>query len=355
MNLTDLVILLLILLTIVRGAEIGLVRQVSSLVGLTIGIVAGSLISSWVKLLLHERKINTLDRAFGSVIGVFICLMLVWFGSAVISAIPSPWLQQNVRDSRSIVWLDRKLPPATDIMKWFEGSLASTNIPQIVKELEPSLPTTNAKLPDVGSFNNVVTNAQPSVVEIEGRSCYGITVGSGFVADDGIVVTNAHVVAGMIYPYVQDDSGRHLASIIGFDPDLDIAVLRTNNLAGKPLPMLDDRVDNGTQGVVLGYPGGGPFTVKPAAVIEHFTALGKNIYEEGVDRRDVYALKADIREGNSGGPLLDSKGRVIGVAFARSTAYNEVGYALSTPAVIDTLAAAEQNPDAGESARCSAE
>jgi S1-C subfamily serine protease len=196
---------------------------------------------------------------------------------------------------------------------------------------------------------------RPSVVEIEGRSCYGISVGSGFVADSGIVVTNAHVVAGMLRPYIQDNNGRHRAEIIGFDPDLDIAILRVSGLAGAPLKLVDDTVENGTGGVVLGYPGGGPFTAKPSAVIERFTALGKDIYNEGVDKRDVYALKADIREGNSGGPLIDIKDQVYGVVFARSTSYDKVGYALSTPAVIDKLAAAKANPSVGESARCTSE
>lgn len=384
MNFVDLGIILLVIVTLIRGAEIGLVRQISSLVGLVAGIVIGSLISSWInadplfslaliifavigaiaaaeyggirlKVLLHEKKINKLDRILGSVVGVVICLMLVWFGSTLVSAIPSPGLQQGVRDSRVIVWLDSKLPPATAIMQWFEQSLAQTKIPEIVRELEPKLPDTNAKLPDLGSLNAVVTSARPSVVEIEGRSCFGIGVGSGFVADDGIVITNAHVVAGMRHPYVQDANGRHAAEIIGFDADLDIAVLRTNSLAGAPLTIIDNTVANGTQGVVLGYPGGGPFTASPAAVIERFTALGKDIYNEQTGRRDVYALKANVREGNSGGPLLDTNGDVIGVIFARSTSYEQVGYALTTPNVIQTLNAAKQSPSSAGSTRCSAE
>lgn len=384
MNFVDLVIVLLIVMTVVRGAEIGLVRQIGSLVGVVVGLFAGSLLASLthagavVSLLmialavvaavaageyasihlrqaLHKIKLSKVDGIFGAVIGGAVCLIIIWLSAALISIFPSTGLQQSVRDSRVIAWLDDTLPPATSVMQWLETSLAQTKLPDIVRELEPTLPNTEARLPNIGAFNSVVEEARASVVEIEGRSCSGIGVGSGFVAGDGIVITNAHVVAGMRNPYIQDANGRHRSQVIGFDPDLDIAVLRTDGLAGAPLPMLDDTVPLTTPGVVLGYPGGGPFTARPGVVIERFIALGKDIYSETSGKRDVYALKANIQEGNSGGPILDKDGRVYGVVFARSTSYHDVGYALTTPAVLDALATALRSPAAGTSARCLAE
>lgn len=383
MNVVDVVIILLVLVTIVRGAEIGLVRQIGSLVGLVVGVFVGSFIASLtnagalvsillvafavvaavaageyggirLKQVLHNIKLHKVDGFLGAGIGAVICLLLAWFGSAVITAIPSSGLQQSVRDSKIIAWLDDTLPPATSTMRWLESSLAQTKIPDIVRDLEPNLPNSDAPLPDVGQFNAVVDRSRASVVEIEGRSCNGIGVGSGFVARDNIVITNAHVVAGMRNPYIQDDNGRHRSEIIGFDADLDIAVLRTSDLAGNPLPILDSRVKNGTPGVVLGYPGGGPFAARPAVVTERFTALGQDIYNEDEGRRDVYALKSNIEQGNSGGPLIDGDGRVIGVIFARSTAYENTGYALTTPAVMSVLRSAQQNPNAAGSDRCAA-
>ena len=381
MNIVDAVIMLLVAVTVIRGAEIGLVRQIGSLLGLVTGVVVGSFLASItnagalvslllialavvaavaageyggirLKQILHNFRLHKLDGFLGAGVGAIICLLLVWFGASVIVAVPSPGIQTNVRDSRIITWLDASLPPATSLMRWLEDSLAQTKLPDIVRELEPNLPRSDAPLPDVGLFNDVVARARASVVEIEGRSCNGIGVGSGFVAGNGIVVTNAHVVAGMRNPYVHDDNGRHRSEIIGFDPDLDIAVLRTNGLAGKPLSILDSLVENGTPGVVLGYPGGGPFAVRPAVITERFIALGQDIYNEVSGRRDVYALKADIEQGNSGGPLLDAEGRVIGVIFARSTSYENTGYALTTPAVLNVLRAAQQNPSNFGSTRC---
>jgi S1-C subfamily serine protease len=111
-------------------------------------------------------------------------------------------------------------------------------------------------------------------------------------------------------------------------------VLRVANLSGSSLTFDANSVNHGTQGGVLGYPGGGPFTADTAAVLDEFTAVGRNIYDQGSTDRDVYSISANVIPGNSGGPLVNLNGEVIGVVFAASTAYNDVGYALSVPQVI---------------------
>jgi len=381
MNFIDFLILALLLLTIARGMEIGLVRQAASLGGLIVGLVVSSFIASLLhtsaiislfiigfgilgaiigseylgvklKRALHEKKLNKADRAFGAVLGGVIGLALVWFCAALLPTLPSTTLKQDVRDSKIIGWLDNTLPPTTNIISWLEKSLAQTKLPEIISEFEPKIPNAQTNIPDIANFNGVVATSRDSVVEIEGRSCNGIGVGSGFIVSPGYIVTNAHVVAGMRYPYVQDIDGRHNARVVAFDSNLDIAVLKTDRLRGKSLQLSDQIVQTGTPGVALGYPGGGPFTASPAAVIEHFTALGKDIYDQSSNRRDTYALKADIEPGNSGGPLLDEKGSVIGVVFARSTVYDKVGYALSSPAVAQIVSQAQDQPSSTGSLRC---
>jgi len=178
------------------------------------------------------------------------------------------------------------------------------------------------------------------VVKIEGRGCGGIVEGSGFVAGDGLVATNAHVVAGVAQPMILDANGEHHASVVWFDPNLDFAVLRTSNLAGAPLRIAATTVGQGTSAAVLGYPGGGDFTASPAAVLDAFTAVGRNIYNQGVTRRNIYSVKATVVPGNSGGPLVLQDGSVAGVVFAQSTVYDQVGYALTTQAISQELAAA---------------
>jgi S1-C subfamily serine protease len=270
----------------------------------------------------------------------------------VLPSVPSTALGQAVRDSKIISWLDDTLPPTTSIVGWLENSFEQTKIPEIVSELEPRTHNTKTAVPDISDFQDIVQTSRSSVVEIEGRSCKGIGVGSGFIVAPNYIATNAHVVAGMRTPYIQDVNGRHRAEIVAFDPSNDIAILKTNRLEGTSLTLVDNLVPVGESGVALGFPGGKSFTAQPAVVIEHFTALGRDIYNDHEVRRDVYALKSTVEPGNSGGPLIDTSGNVMGVIFARSTAHEGVGYALSTPVVKRLLQKAQSQPSSTGSIRC---
>jgi S1-C subfamily serine protease len=126
-----------------------------------------------------------------------------------------------------------------------------------------------------------------------------------------------------------------------------------NGLSGAPLKIDSAEQPTNTPGVVLGFPGGGSFNAQPAAVIEHFTALGRNIYGQGNTARDVYSLKAHIIPGNSGGPLLNNQGDVLGIVFATSTTYNNVGYALTGHQVAGEIATAEQSNTTYSTGACS--
>jgi S1-C subfamily serine protease len=156
-----------------------------------------------------------------------------------------------------------------------------------------------------------------------------------------LVVTNAHVVAGIADPVVLDGSGRHAATAVLFDPRLDLSVLRVPGLNDPALPVDTGTVARGTSGVVLGYPEGGPFDYRPAAVAASFMATGLDIYGKTQTLRQVYQIDAVVQPGNSGGPLISSgdaakgipDGTVIGVVFARSTINPDVGYALAMAAV----------------------
>jgi S1-C subfamily serine protease len=150
------------------------------------------------------------------------------------------------------------------------------------------------------------------------------------VQPGNLVVTNAHVVAGIDSPQVQDANGTHRSTPVMFDPNLDIAVLRTSGLAGGPLPILNGDANRGDGAAVLGFPGGGQFDAKAAAVLRRFFATGRDIYGQSTTRREVYQLQAQIRQGNSGGPFVRQDGTVLGVVFAASTTQGNVGYALTS-------------------------
>lgn len=389
MNVIDILIVLLIILALVRGHSLGLVRQAGSTIGFLLGLVIGSWFGNFVmgfehstlsraltgllatlaggllflslgetygavlkEKLSHVRTLNSFDGVFGSVMGAATVLIGIWLMASILVLGPASGLQQAIKTSRILGDLDASLPPATSLLSSLNKLIDPNGFPQVFSGLEPS-PNAPVNLPSLGTFGPVVGNAEASVVKVEGTGCGGIVEGSGFVVADGEIATNAHVVAGVTSPKVIQGNTVHNTRVVWFDPNLDLAVLQVKGLTGKPLQINATDLPSNTPGVVLGYPGGGEFNVQPAAIIEHFTAIGRNIYDQGTTQRDVYSLKAHVIPGNSGGPVLGSDGRVLGIVFATSTTYNNVGYALTGHQVAGELATAEQSTTTHSTGQCS--
>jgi S1-C subfamily serine protease len=191
-----------------------------------------------------------------------------------------------------------------------------------------------------------------STVKILGPACGNEQEGSGFVVGPGLVATNAHVVAGESTTEVVVAGTSYKATAVLFDPSFDLAVLRTKAPLGPALSIDPNLVTRGTQAAVLGYPEDGPLVIDPAGVTAEVTAIGRDIYNQGLVTRGVYALQADIRPGNSGGPLMGPGGQVIGVVFSRSTVLNTVGYALTSPGVLSRVQAAQSRLGAVSTGKC---
>jgi S1-C subfamily serine protease len=190
------------------------------------------------------------------------------------------------------------------------------------------------------------------VVRIESVGCGGFLTGSGFVAGENLVITNAHVIAGVSEPTVVDAEGRHAATTVLFDPSSDIAVLRTNSLAGDPLPLLSSILDRNDTAVTLGYPEGGPIEATPAGILGQTRAVGRDIYHDKLAIREVYQLQTRITTGNSGGPIVLQDGTVAGVIFAKSEARENTGYALTSVFVQPILDQAQGETDRVSTGAC---
>jgi S1-C subfamily serine protease len=186
--------------------------------------------------------------------------------------------------------------------------------------------------------------AAPSTVKIVAVGCGEIQEGSGFVVGRGLVVTNAHVIAGTQSIRVEDSVGYHVGVVAFFDPALDLAILRVRGLPERALTIDPITVGRGTKAVVLGYPEGGPLAVDPAGVRSELFATGLDIYGENPTVRAVYVIQALVRPGNSGGPLVEPDGLVIGVVFSRSPTSTDIGYALASPGVLERIQKAESLP-----------
>jgi S1-C subfamily serine protease len=370
--LVDILIILFAIISLYRGREIGFVRQLGSTAGFFGGLFLGAWLEPHTVNLVHSqnsrvivtlcttlgcalvllsigeylglrlkhrvllKRINVLDNSLGAVLGVISLLLSAWLVAAILGSLPSPSLQTELHNSRIISQLDKRLPAAPNIIADLGRLIDPNGFPQVFIGTEPAPPTTVSQ-PNLGALQAAVTRDQASVVKVEGQGCGGVVEGSGFVVAPDEVATNAHVVAGIHVPYVEDQNGVHRATVIWFDPNLDFAVLRVGRLAGPPLTVASGHVAHGTNAAVMGYPGGGPFTASGASVLDEFIAIGRDIYGQGTTDRNVYELQADVIPGNSGGPLIAQDGSVIGVIFAESTTYQHVGYALTTDQVIGEI------------------
>lgn len=364
MNFIDLVIVVLVVAAIVRGLLVGAVRQVVPFAAVLIGLVVGAalapvasrlasgastkaiasivvflvaafafgsvgeLLGGRLSGVLRKWRLGIADSLLGSGVALVSTLLTVWLLSGVFARMPSNPVSGAIHESRIVGAIDDTLPPIPSFFSRIGRLLNQAGFPDVFAGLEPP-PAAPVALPDDPALRGAVAAAGKSTVRIVGDGCGGTLSGSGFVAASGIVVTNAHVIAGIDRPFVEDGDGRHRATPVFFDSDLDIAVLRATGLVGPPLALERNVVDRGTQGAVLGYPGGGGFNAGGAAVLQSFDATGRNIYGTGLVRRNVYQLRADVRPGNSGGPFVRSDGEVMGVVFSASATEDGVGYALT--------------------------
>jgi S1-C subfamily serine protease len=362
--LLDGLIILFAISALFRGREIGFVRQAFSTVGFFGGLFLGALLQPTTVKLAHTgstrslvtigttvgsalilmtigeyigiaakrrvlpHRLNHFDNILGSALSIITLLIGIWLGAALVTSLPSLEAQATIRNSRIIMTLNNNLPSAPTVIASLGKLVDPNGFPQVFIGGEPG-PSRLLPLPNLGDLQTAVADDRASVVKIEGQGCGGIVEGSGFVAGSGLIITNAHVIAGIAHPYVIDANGTHSATALWFDPNLDFAVLRVSNLAGRPLGMANRPAAAGTPTAVLGYPGGGSFSAKPAVILNQFTANGRNIYGRGNTSRAIYEVQADIIPGNSGGPLITKNGSVVGLVFAQSTAYPHVGYAIS--------------------------
>jgi S1-C subfamily serine protease len=383
-NWVDFVLLGLVALSGIHGLRLGAAMQVLSFGGFWLGLFLGALIAPSLAGLssgtgrtvialvvvfgmatifgglgrvagthshrfLHRLALGPIDSAFGVGVAVVATLLAAWLVSSFLVSSRYTSLDSALQKSRIVRALDNLLPPVPNVFSSVERFLAQNGFPIVFAGLPPQTATPVAP-PSNSAVRAAVLAAEGSTVQVAGSGCGVIQEGSGFVASPDLVVTNAHVVAGIPSPVVIDGTGRHLATPVLFDPHLDIAVLRVPGLSDKPLALDDAVVARGSSAVVLGFPGGGSFTYAGAGVAAAFPAVGLDIYGRSQTTREIYELDAVVQPGNSGGPLVASgdgpaipDGTVIGVVFARSTTNSNVGYALALPAVIKDVNAAQSS------------
>jgi S1-C subfamily serine protease len=304
---------------------------------------AGRVLGTWSNVTVRRHHLGHVDSVLGVGVAVLAVLLSVWLVAAVVSSPNSRFTSLDAAVARSDILhsIDRVLPQAPSIFNDLQTFLNDQGFPQVFSTLTPPS-TPSVSMPSDAQTRALADSAVFSTVKVLGTACSNEQEGSGFVVGHGLVVTNAHVVAGETGGNTQvlvGDSSYNATPVL-FDPSFDLAVLRTDAPLGPPLNIDANFVTRGTPAALLGYPENGGLSIGPAGVTEEVTAIGKDIYNNGSVTRGVYALQANVEPGNSGGPLMGPGGQVIGVVFSRSTVYPNVGYALTSPGVLARVQAA---------------
>jgi len=378
-NSLDLLILLSAVGAAFGGYRLGLVARVTSWVGMAAGLAVGALVlppvlraaedssdaqllfitmgvllgtaflgqavGLWVGGRLHlalpGASVRSADRGAGAAAGVVGVLVGLWLLLPLMADVPG-WFALQSRTSIITGWVDERFPPPPDAIATLRRLVGGDQFPRVFDALQaaPDLgpPPSAAGIPQA-----VVDAVVPSTVKVEGIACRRIQEGSGFVAGDGLVVTNAHVVAGESETVIQRSDGTQVrASVVAFDPRRDLAVLSAPDLGRQPLPITD--VSEGAVGAVFGHPGGGALRAAPFKVGSTVTATGTDIYDRERTERKVLILSSSLAPGDSGAGLVDAQGRIVGVAFAIAPDKPGVAYALDVEELRPVLAGDLSHP-----------
>ncbi len=349
----DLIIVVFLFLSVLRGARTGFLAGVFSLVGVVIGASVGSRIApslmpdngnpiygagitlgsilafavlgevvartvgGSIRNRLSSPASEALDGLGGAALGLALSLVLVWAVGVFALQSPLAVLHPAVQDSKILQALNKRMP--------------SELLTRAVANFEP-LPRIQGPEPDVAAPEGSIVRdpdvraASASTLRVTGIACgYGVE-GSGWVAGRDLIVTNAHVVAGETATRVQvGGAGRRLpAEVVGFDEKNDIAVLRVNGLGLTPLRLAAPRPGGAT--AVIGFPENGPLDIEPARTGTTRPVISSDAYNRGPVERTVTSFRVYVRPGNSGGPAVNEDGRVVSTIFASRTDSDNAGY-----------------------------
>lgn len=368
MNAVDVIIVVCCVLAAVIGYHRGAVLSVLSFAGFFLGAVIGAQIAGpisgrfaegaarvpiallivflcagamqgltgWAGSQLRARMTRSparaVDAALGTVVSVLVTLLVAWLVATPLASSSSARVASAVQSSHIVEAMDESLPPrARDLYASLRDYLNNSGLPSVFGGLDSSN-VSPVEPPDPALQGSPsVAAAQPSVLKVRtiATSCDRAIEGSSFVYAPQHVITNAHVVAGASSVKVVADGDLLSARVVLYDDQRDVAVLYVPNLNAPALPFASSPASTGDNAIVLGYPEDGPFDARSARVRDHQTLRGLDIHEQTTVDRDVYAIRALVRSGNSGGPLLTADGQVLGVVFATALDDDDTGFVLS--------------------------
>lgn len=387
-TIVDIVLALLVIGRVLVGLREGLIVGLLSLVGLVVGTISGLWVAPQVvaaspelanhrlatsliilvtiiiclvvghlvftgigKALRKTDQAHGVDAVLGAVASLLVISMLSWGVLTALRPVAPPRFAAAIDGSAIYQAIDKVIPDEYDGLPLRTVDALVTFLPSVFNGEEPVLPVSP---PNEDSVNSTgVAAAGNSVVKVltDAPSCANDSAGSGWVVADDRVVTNAHVVAGSskIKVSIKGEGYYQDATLVGIDDDLDLAILSVPNLNAEPL-VRAPALAAGDDAVAAGFPWGGAYTLSSQRVRDVISAAGSDIYGTDLVNREVYSLRGEVNPGNSGGPLLNTEGQVVGTIFAKSTIDSQTGYALTnaaTDAWLDQAATFSQPVSSG--------
>jgi S1-C subfamily serine protease len=323
-------------------------RVFAALVVVLAGALLGQLLAGAIGRAVRSRvtwePAKVVDSVAGAALSAVAVLLVAWMVATPLATAPFPEVASQVRQSALVGAVDASVPDGVrSVYDQLREAIERRGLPDVLDPLTPTevrdVPAPDPALRD----SPVVASVQGSVVQIRGvaPSCSRQIDGSGFVYAPERVMTNAHVLAGVSEPVVTAEGEEYEAVPVFVDPEVDVAVLYVPGLPQVPLAFTAEPVDFGADAIIMGYPGGGGLFVGPARVRDRGDISGPDFRDQQTVTRDVYALFGEVRAGNSGGPLFDSNGQVLGVVFASAITDPTTGYALTAPQVSQAAAAGQ--------------
>ena len=306
-----------------------------------VGEVAGVVLGRAVRNSIRSGGVRGVDSVVGVALQLLVVMVAAWLLATPLASTDQPSLAAAVRGSKVVAEVDKYAPDwLRAVPKRMSGLLSTSGLPDVLEPIGRT-PIQAVEPPDASLADSlVVGTARPSVVKIRGvaTACQKVLEGTGFVVAPNRVMSNAHVVAGSDSVTVEAEGKKYDATVVSYDPNEDISILAVPGLPQKPLLFADQPAKTGTDAVVLGFPGGGDFAATPARVREIIELSGPDIYKTTTVNREVYTIRGTVRQGNSGGPMINRAGEVIGVVFGAAVDDNDTGFVMTTNEVSRQLA-----------------
>ncbi|WP_082869498.1 MarP family serine protease [Corynebacterium stationis] len=304
------------------------------LIGL--GQLLGSALGHAIRDRMKTKSGQRVDSSFGAILMSVFSLVLIWLIATPMATGLSNSVGKGVRESAILREVNKVMPDElTQLPRSISGMLNDSGLPPVMMPWEDGS-SVDVEAPNIEVADQaMVQDIRPSVVHViaDADGCRRRMMGSGFVTADNYVVTNAHVVAGTQTAYVDTVVGIKEARVVYYNPEVDIAVLRAENLGLEPLAWADGPAYTGDDAVVMGFPHSGPFTANAARIRERVNIAGPDIYSNSRVERESYILRGTVVQGNSGGPLISSDGTVLGLIFGASVDDTDTGYAITAEEV----------------------